>query len=41
MWDSVGSAEYAECLLKMKFLTDPPQLFELFERKSFVGKAIQ
>ncbi|PPC81483.1 MAG: aminodeoxychorismate synthase, component I [Hyphomicrobium sp.] len=29
--DSVGSKEYAECLLKMKFLTDPVRRFELIE----------
>jgi para-aminobenzoate synthetase/4-amino-4-deoxychorismate lyase len=29
--DSVGTSEYAECLLKMKFLTDPPIALELFE----------
>ncbi len=29
--DSQGSKEYAECLLKMKFLTDPVQRFELIE----------
>ena len=31
VFDSVGSKEYAECLLKMKFLTDPPKPFELIE----------
>lgn len=31
VYDSVGSTEYAECLLKMKFLTDPPKSFELIE----------
>ncbi len=31
VYDSVGSKEYAECLLKMKFLTDPPKAFELIE----------
>lgn len=31
VYDSVGSTEYAECLLKMKFLTDPPRTFELIE----------
>jgi para-aminobenzoate synthetase/4-amino-4-deoxychorismate lyase len=31
VYDSVGSKEYAECLLKMKFLTDPPKSFELIE----------
>lgn len=29
--DSVGIKEYAECLLKMKFLTDPVRRFELIE----------
>jgi para-aminobenzoate synthetase / 4-amino-4-deoxychorismate lyase len=29
--DSVGSREYAECLLKMKFLTDKVRRFELIE----------
>jgi len=31
VFDSAGSKEYAECLLKMKFLTDPVQPFELIE----------
>ncbi|WP_083567498.1 aminodeoxychorismate synthase component I [Hyphomicrobium sp. CS1GBMeth3] len=31
VYDSVGAKEYAECLLKMKFLTDPPKTFELIE----------
>jgi len=31
VYDSEGSKEYAECLLKMKFLTDPPRTFELIE----------
>ena len=31
VYDSVGAKEYAECLLKMKFLTDPPKRFELIE----------
>ena len=31
VYDSVGAKEYAECLLKMKFLTDPPKPFELIE----------
>ena len=31
VYDSVGAKEYAECLLKMKFLTDPPRTFELIE----------
>jgi para-aminobenzoate synthetase/4-amino-4-deoxychorismate lyase len=29
--DTDGAKEYAECLLKMKFLTDPVQRFELIE----------
>ncbi len=31
VFDSQGAKEYAECLLKMKFLTDPPKSFELIE----------
>lgn len=31
VYDSVGAKEYDECLLKMKFLTDPPKTFELIE----------
>lgn len=31
VYDSVGEKEYAECLLKMKFLTDPPKPLELIE----------
>ncbi len=31
VYDSEGETEYAECLLKMKFLTDPPRSFELIE----------
>jgi len=31
VYDSVGAREYEECLLKMKFLTDPPKRFELIE----------
>jgi para-aminobenzoate synthetase/4-amino-4-deoxychorismate lyase len=31
VFDSEGAKEYAECLLKMKFLTDPPRTFELIE----------
>ncbi len=31
VYDSEGSKEYDECLLKMKFLTDPPKRFELIE----------
>lgn len=31
VYDSQGAKEYAECLLKMKFLTDPPKPFELIE----------
>jgi para-aminobenzoate synthetase/4-amino-4-deoxychorismate lyase len=31
VYDSVGSKEYDECLLKLKFLTDPPKPLELIE----------
>ncbi len=31
VYDSGGAKEYAECLLKMKFLTDPPKQLELIE----------
>jgi para-aminobenzoate synthetase/4-amino-4-deoxychorismate lyase len=31
VYDSAGAKEYAECLLKMKFLTDPPKSFALIE----------
>ena len=31
VYDSKGGSEYEECLLKMKFLTDPPKPFELIE----------
>lgn len=31
VFDSEGHKEYAECLLKMKFLTDPVKRFELIE----------
>jgi para-aminobenzoate synthetase/4-amino-4-deoxychorismate lyase len=31
VYDSDGGREYAECLLKMKFLTDPPKPFQLIE----------
>jgi para-aminobenzoate synthetase/4-amino-4-deoxychorismate lyase len=31
VYDSEGAKEYAECLLKMKFLVDPPKPFELIE----------
>ena len=34
--DSDGPMEYAECLLKMKFLTDPVQRFELIETMVYV-----
>lgn len=33
--DSVGAKEYAECLLKLKFLTDPPRGFQLIETLLF------
>ncbi|MBU2580941.1 MAG: aminodeoxychorismate synthase component I [Alphaproteobacteria bacterium] len=31
VYDSGGGSEYEECLLKMKFLTDPPRPFQLIE----------
>jgi para-aminobenzoate synthetase / 4-amino-4-deoxychorismate lyase len=34
--DSVGPKEYAECLLKMKFLTDPVRRFDLIETMLYV-----
>ena len=37
VYDSVGAKEYAECLLKMKFLTDPPKPFELIETLLYDG----
>lgn len=39
VYDSVGAKEYAECLLKMKFLTDPPKPFELIETMLYDGAA--
>jgi para-aminobenzoate synthetase/4-amino-4-deoxychorismate lyase len=39
VYDSVGSKEYAECLLKLKFLTDPPKGFELIETLLHEAKA--
>ncbi len=39
--DSQGAKEYAECLLKMKFLTDPVKRFDLIETMLFEpGKGI-
>jgi para-aminobenzoate synthetase/4-amino-4-deoxychorismate lyase len=39
--DSDGAKEYAECLLKMKFLTDPVRRFELIETMLYQpGKGI-
>jgi para-aminobenzoate synthetase/4-amino-4-deoxychorismate lyase len=35
VYDSEGDKEYAECLLKLKFLTDPPKSFELIETLLF------
>ena len=35
--DSDGIKEYAECLLKMKFLTDPVRRFELIETILYDG----
>lgn len=37
VFDSVGETEYAECLLKMKFLIDPPKPFELIETLLYAG----
>jgi para-aminobenzoate synthetase/4-amino-4-deoxychorismate lyase len=37
VWDSSGPGEYAECLLKMKFLADPPVPLELFETMLYDG----
>jgi para-aminobenzoate synthetase / 4-amino-4-deoxychorismate lyase len=37
VYDSAGEKEYAECLLKMKFLTDPPRSFELIETVLYDG----
>ncbi len=36
--DSDGAKEYAECLLKMKFLTDPVRRFELIETMLYDGE---
>lgn len=35
VYDSGGDKEYAECLLKLKFLTDPAKSFELIETLLF------
>ncbi|HEY7670247.1 MAG TPA: aminodeoxychorismate synthase component I, partial [Hyphomicrobium sp.] len=35
VFDSQGAKEYAECLLKMKFLTDPVKPFDLIETMLF------
>jgi len=41
VYDSEGGREYAECLLKMKFLTDPPKPIELIETMLYEpGKGI-
>ncbi|MCB1521949.1 MAG: chorismate-binding protein, partial [Hyphomicrobiaceae bacterium] len=37
VYDSEGAKEYAECLLKLKFLTDPPKSFELIETMLYDG----
>lgn len=37
VYDSEGEKEYAECLLKLKFLTDPPKSFELIETLLYDG----
>lgn len=39
VFDSEGEKEYAECLLKMKFLIDPPKPFELIETMLHDGPA--
>ena len=38
VFDSVGPTEYAECLLKAKFLTDPPKPFSLIETVLYDGR---
>ena len=41
VYDSRGGSEYEECLLKMKFLTDPPLPFQLIETMLYQpGKGI-
>ncbi len=37
VYDSEGGKEYDECLLKLKFLTDPPKSFELIETLLYDG----
>ncbi len=37
VYDSEGAKEYDECLLKLKFLTDPPKSFELIETMAYDG----
>ncbi len=37
VYDSEGAKEYEECLLKLKFLTDPPKSFELIETMLYDG----
>lgn len=39
VFDSSGSKEYDECLLKMKFLTDPVKRFDLIETMLFEPEA--
>lgn len=39
VYDSEGEKEYAECLLKLKFLTDPPKSFELIETMLYDGES--
>jgi para-aminobenzoate synthetase/4-amino-4-deoxychorismate lyase len=39
VFDSQGPKEYAECLLKMKFLTDPVKRFDLIETMLFDPRA--
>ena len=38
VYDSEGGKEYDECLLKLKFLTDPPKSFELIETMLYDGE---
>ncbi len=39
VWDSAGASEYAECLLKMKFLTDAAIPLALFETMLYDGES--
>lgn len=38
VYDSEGAKEYDECLLKLRFLTDPPKSFELIETLLYDGE---